>query len=51
MSQTWKCAFKGVFSKSLDSSPEVSKISLSEVLGWVSDISVEGLSDGIGNSF
>ena len=36
-------AFDGVLSKSLESSSKGSKISLLEILGWVSDIFIEGL--------
>ena len=42
----------GVLSKSLGSSSEGSKISLSEAKeSWVLDISIEGLAFGEGNSF
>ena len=41
-----------VLSKSLGSSSEGSKLSLSEVIGdWVLDISIEGLAFGRGTSF
>ena len=44
-------AFDGVLSKSLVSSSEGSKIPLSEILGWVSDIFIEGLAIVKGTSF
>ena len=46
-----KTEFEGVLSKSIDSSSKGSKILLSEVLGWVSDISVKVLADVIRTSF
>ena len=44
--------FEGVLSKYLDSSSkEGSKISLSEVLGWFSDIFIKEVAEVIGASF
>ena len=40
-----------VLPKSLGSTSEGSKISLSQALGWVSDISIEGLAVGKETSF